>query len=160
MRHHVACISTSRKDTALPLAVAAAAQVRCRRYKQTLGCQHAVQPGGLPLGMQPVLEDVLHAEWSCRCNLMMLCCLALSCCWQQNMCHCAGLASEAVALLQEGHLWRYASTLAAHRLQGEQQAAALERWAAHIHQVGPILPEPVVDSVNCLAAHSHQVGAD
>ena len=49
---------------------------------------------------------------------------------------CAGLASEAVSLLQEGHLWRYASTLAAHRLQGEQQAAALERWAAHIHQVG------------------------
>ena len=52
------------------------------------------------------------------------------------MCVSAGLASEAVALLQEGHLWRYASTLAAHRLRGEQQAAALERWAAHIHQVG------------------------
>ena len=76
------------------------------------------------------------------------------------MCFCAGLASEAVALLQEGHLWRYASTLAAHRLQGAQQAAALERWAAHIHQVGSRLPDPAVDFIKCSAAHSHLGGGD
>ena len=76
------------------------------------------------------------------------------------MCFCAGLASEAVALLQEGHLWRYASTLAAHRLQGGQQAAALERWAAHIHQVGSRLPDPAVGFIKCSAAHSHLMGAD
>ncbi len=71
------------------------------------------------------------AATSCRCAASAFLLQAAT------TCSCAGLASEAVALLQEGHLWRYASTLAAHRLRGEQQAAALERWAAHIHQVGP-----------------------
>ncbi|KAK9829709.1 hypothetical protein WJX72_007460 [[Myrmecia] bisecta] len=46
----------------------------------------------------------------------------------------AGLPQEAVALLQEAGLWKYASTLAANTLTGGDQAAALERWAAHIHQ--------------------------
>ncbi|KAK9845313.1 hypothetical protein WJX81_003317 [Elliptochloris bilobata] len=46
----------------------------------------------------------------------------------------AGLPNEAVAALQEAGLWRYASTLAAHQLSGNERAAALERWAAHIHQ--------------------------
>lgn len=49
----------------------------------------------------------------------------------------AGLPNEAVAVLQEAGLWRYAATLAALQLSGDEKAAALERWAAHIHQARP-----------------------
>ena len=42
---------------------------------------------------------------------------------------------EAVTLLQDAGLWSYAATLAAHALRRDEQAAALERWAAYIHQV-------------------------
>ena len=48
---------------------------------------------------------------------------------------CAGLPQEGVAALQEAGLWRYAATLTAHTLKGDERAAALERWAAHVHQV-------------------------
>ena len=47
----------------------------------------------------------------------------------------AGLPQEGVTALQEAGLWRYAATLTAHTLKGNERAAALERWAAHIHQV-------------------------
>ena len=40
-----------------------------------------------------------------------------------------------MAALQEAGLWRYAATLTAHTLKGDERAAALERWAAHVHQV-------------------------
>ena len=40
-----------------------------------------------------------------------------------------------MAALQEAGLWRYAATLTAHTLKGDECAAALERWAAHVHQV-------------------------
>lgn len=40
-------------------------------------------------------------------------------------------------MLQEAGLWRYATTLAALQLSGDEKAAALERWAAHIHQARP-----------------------
>ena len=40
-------------------------------------------------------------------------------------------------MLQEAGLWRYAATLAALQLSGDEKAAALERWAAHIHQARP-----------------------
>lgn len=42
---------------------------------------------------------------------------------------------EAVNVLQDNGLWKYAATLAAHALKRDEQAAALERWAVHIHQV-------------------------
>ena len=38
-------------------------------------------------------------------------------------------------MLMDAGLWRYAATLAAHALPRDEQATALERWAAHIHQV-------------------------
>ena len=61
-------------------------------------------------------------------------------------CLCAGLPQEGVAALQEAGLWRYAATLTAHTLKGGERAAALERWAAHVHQV-------------CPPALSHLIGA-
>ena len=48
----------------------------------------------------------------------------------------AGLPQEAVNVLQEAQLWRYAATLTANTLTGSDRAITLERWAAHIHQVG------------------------
>lgn len=51
----------------------------------------------------------------------------------------AGLPQEAAGLLQEAGLWRYAATLAANMLTGDERAASLERWASHLHQaVSPI----------------------
>ena len=47
----------------------------------------------------------------------------------------AGLAAEAVSVLQDAGLWRYAATLAAGSLPPGPRAAALDRWAAHVHQV-------------------------
>ena len=47
----------------------------------------------------------------------------------------AGLPQEAVNVLQEAQLWRYAATLTANTLTGSDRAITLERWAAHIHQV-------------------------
>lgn len=49
----------------------------------------------------------------------------------------AGLPQEAVAVLQEGQLWRYAAGLTANALTAADRAISLERWAAHIHQVCP-----------------------
>lgn len=49
----------------------------------------------------------------------------------------AGLPIEAVNVLQDSGLWKYAATLAAHALRRDQQTAALERWATHIHMVTP-----------------------
>ena len=46
-----------------------------------------------------------------------------------------GLPMEAVNVLQDNGLWRYAATLAAHALKRDEQSAALERWAVHLHQV-------------------------
>eukprot|EP00884_Botryococcus_braunii_P018245 jgi/Botrbrau1/5103/Bobra.0128s0014.1 len=46
----------------------------------------------------------------------------------------AGLPQEAAVLLQEAGLWRYAATLAANMLSGDERAASLERWASHLHQ--------------------------
>ncbi|BDA45713.1 probable WD repeat-containing protein 11 at C-terminar half [Coccomyxa sp. Obi] len=46
----------------------------------------------------------------------------------------AGLPQEGVAALQEAGLWRYAATLTAHTLKGDERSAALDRWAAHVHQ--------------------------
>ncbi|KAL3161421.1 hypothetical protein ABBQ32_010311 [Trebouxia sp. C0010 RCD-2024] len=46
----------------------------------------------------------------------------------------AGLPQEAVIVLQEAQLWRYAATLTANTLTGSDRAITLERWAAHIHQ--------------------------
>lgn len=71
---------------------------------------------------------------------------------QSLTCHCgicAGLPQEGVAALQEAGLWRYAATLTAHTLKGDERAAALERWAAHVHQVRPALPSAA------LMLHSH-----
>lgn len=45
-----------------------------------------------------------------------------------------------MAALQEAGLWRYAATLTAHTLKGDERAAALERWAAHVHQVSERSP--------------------
>ena len=42
---------------------------------------------------------------------------------------------EAVNVLQDNGLWKYAATLAAHALRRDEQTAALERWATHIHKV-------------------------
>ncbi len=56
---------------------------------------------------------------------------------EHPICSCAGLPQEGVAALQEAGLWRYAATLTAHTLKGDERAAALERWAAHVHQVRP-----------------------
>jgi hypothetical protein len=39
-----------------------------------------------------------------------------------------------VAALQEAGLWRYAATLTAHTLKGDERSAALDRWAAHVQQ--------------------------
>ena len=47
----------------------------------------------------------------------------------------AGLPQEGVAALQEAGLWRYAAVLTAHTLKGDERAAALDRWAGHVHQV-------------------------
>ncbi len=47
---------------------------------------------------------------------------------------CAGLPQEGVAALQEAGLWRYAATLTAHTLKGDERSAALDRWAAHVQQ--------------------------
>ncbi len=41
----------------------------------------------------------------------------------------AGLPQEGVAALQEAGLWRYAATLTAHTLKGDERSAALDRWA-------------------------------
>ena len=49
----------------------------------------------------------------------------------------AGLPQEGVTALQEAGLWRYAATLTAHTLKGNERAAALERWAAQVHEVCP-----------------------
>ncbi len=46
-----------------------------------------------------------------------------------------GLPQEGATLLQEAGLWRYAATLAANMLSGDERAASLERWATHLHQV-------------------------
>ena len=46
-----------------------------------------------------------------------------------------GLHIEAVTVLQDSGLWQCSATLAAQALPRSQQAAALERWASHIHQV-------------------------
>jgi hypothetical protein len=46
-----------------------------------------------------------------------------------------GLPQEGVAALQESGLWRYGAALTAHTLKGDERAAALDRWAAHVHQV-------------------------
>ena len=46
-----------------------------------------------------------------------------------------GLPMEAVNVLQDNGLWKYAATLAAHALRRDEQTAALERWATHIHKV-------------------------
>ncbi len=45
-----------------------------------------------------------------------------------------------MAALQEAGLWRYAATLAARALSGDEKAAALERWALHIHQARVLPP--------------------
>ncbi|KAL0025839.1 hypothetical protein WJX79_004992, partial [Trebouxia sp. C0005] len=44
------------------------------------------------------------------------------------------LSQEAVNVLQEAQLWRYAATLTANTLSGSDRAITLERWASHIHQ--------------------------
>ena len=59
------------------------------------------------------------------------------CASERSMWLRAGLPQEGVAALQEAGLWRYAATLTAHTLKGDERAAALERWAAHVHQVRP-----------------------
>jgi len=41
-------------------------------------------------------------------------------------------------VLQEAGLWRYAATLAAGALAPGPRAAALDRWAAHVHQASLI----------------------
>jgi len=51
----------------------------------------------------------------------------------------AGLPQEAVNVLQEAQLWRYAATLTANTLSGSDRAITLERWASHIHQVSAML---------------------
>lgn len=69
----------------------------------------------------------------------------------------AGLPQEAVIVLQEAQLWRYAATLTANTLTGSDRAITLERWAAHIHQVScyaavspaiPLLTCVLLGSVN------------
>lgn len=44
----------------------------------------------------------------------------------------AGLAQEAVNLLQDAGLWDYAATLTAVSLKGQERAQALVRWAYHV----------------------------
>ena len=69
----------------------------------------------------------------------------------RRACCRAGLPNEAVAALQEAGLWRYAATLVAHALSGDERAAALERWAAHIHQARAAAPQDPCKQLSILA---------
>lgn len=59
-------------------------------------------------------SGILDVVWS-------LCILCLS-----------GLPQDAVDLLQDSGLWRYAATLTASRLDGVDHAHSCQRWAQHV----------------------------
>ena len=56
-----------------------------------------------------------------------------------SVCTSAGLPAQAVGVLQDGGLWRYAGTLTAGGLEPAHAAAALERWAGHVQTVRSVI---------------------
>lgn len=116
--------------------------------------------GGVKYGQAMLVWIPTALAWNCKIYLTGCRTVSLNLPSWPDAC-LIGLPMEAVNVLQDNGLWRYAATLAAHALKRDEQSAALDRWAVQIHQVQVIgaPPASIIQGPSSCSMTSFPAGA-